>query len=93
MVEVNGKPLRPRYALGDCRRLFGKQPTGSMFSWGNASPGSVQLALALLADCLGDDAKALKLHQVSRARVLSQLPKSGWRLTEARLRAMIVDLV
>lgn len=92
MVEVDGKPLSPRYDLKQYPRLLGKNATASMFSWGDASPGSAQLALALLADCLGDDAKALALHQVFRVRFVERLPQSGWRLTEARLRTMIVDL-
>ena len=92
MVEVNGKPLPPRYDLRDYPRMFGKKPRGSMFSWGDTSPESAQLALALLADCLGDDEKAIVFHQVFRARVISQPPKSGGRLTETRLRAMIADL-
>lgn len=92
MVEVDGKPLPPRYDLRDYPRMFSKQAAGNMFSWGDASAGSAQLALALLADCLGDDAKALELHQVFRVRFIDRLPQSGWRLTEERLRAMIADL-
>ncbi|MGC1954448.1 MAG: DUF6166 domain-containing protein [Gammaproteobacteria bacterium] len=92
MVEVDGKPLLPRYDLRHYARMFTKQPTGSAFSWGDASPGSAQLALALLADCLGDDAKAIDLHMAFRVRCIDRLPHSGWRLTEERLRAMIADL-
>lgn len=91
MVEVNGQPLSPRYDLRDYRRMFGKQATGTMFSWGDASPGSAQLAL--LADYLGNDAKALALHHLFRVRFIEHLPKGGWRLTEAQLRGMIEDLV
>lgn len=93
MVGVDGKPLPPRYGLRYYPRLLvGNQAVGSMFSWGDASPGCAQLALVLLADCLGDDAKALALHQVFRVRFIDRLPQSGWRLTEERLRAMIADL-
>ncbi|MFZ0257253.1 MAG: DUF6166 domain-containing protein [Gammaproteobacteria bacterium] len=92
MVEVDGQPLPPRYDLRDYSQIFRKQAAGSMFSWGDASPASAQLALALLADCLGDDAKALTLHLVFRVRFLERLPKSGWRLTEAQLQAMMADL-
>ncbi len=64
-----------------------------MFSWGDASPGSAQLALALLADFLDDDAKALALHLVFRTRFIERLPQSGWLLLEKRLRVMIADLM
>jgi hypothetical protein len=59
MEEVDGQPLPPRYDLRDYPQLFRTRAAGSMFSWGDASPGSGQLALALLADCLDDDATAL----------------------------------
>lgn len=92
MVEVDGKPLPPRHDLRHYARMFTKQPAGSAFSWGDASPGSAQLALALLADCLGDDKQAIKLHMVFRARFVNRLPYSGWRLTEERLRTIVADL-
>jgi hypothetical protein len=92
MVEVDGQPLPPRYDLRDYRQMLSKQPPQSMFSWGEISPASAQLSLALLADCLGDDAKALALYMPFCTRVVERLPKSGWRLTEERLRAMIADL-
>jgi hypothetical protein len=93
MVEVDGKPLPPRYDLRDYPRLFREPATGRMFFWGDSSPGSMQLALAILADCLGDDAKAVSLHQIFRSRFMARLPKSGWRLTEKQLRLLIADLM
>jgi hypothetical protein len=93
MVEVDGKPLPPRYDLKDYPRMFREHASGRMFSWGDASSGSAQLALALLADCLGDDAKAIALHQTFRTRFVVRLPKSGWRLTEKQLRSMMADLL
>jgi hypothetical protein len=92
MVEVDGQPLPPRYDLRKYPRVFGKNATAWMFSWGDARPGSAQLALALLADCLGDDAKALKPHHLFRLRFIERLPQSGWRLTEQQLHTMIADL-
>jgi hypothetical protein len=73
--------------------MFTKEPTGSAFSWGDASPGSAQLALALLADCLGDDMKAIELHMIFRLRFIDRLPHREWQLTEKRLRTMIADLL
>lgn len=93
MVEVDGQPLPPRYDLRDYSRLLSNPSSASLYSWGDGSPASAQLALALLADCLADDAKALSLHLVFRTRFIERCPRSGWRLTEERLRAMIADLV
>ena len=46
--------------------LFNHSPTG--FSWGYGGSGPAQLALALLADALGDDDRAVRLHQGSSSR-------------------------
>jgi hypothetical protein len=82
----------PRYDLRDYSRMFRPQAAGSMFSWGDTRSGSAQLALALLADGLGDDAKAIALHLMFRMPFADRLSKSGWRLSEAQLRSMIADL-
>jgi hypothetical protein len=54
-VTVDGVPLLPQVDL----RCFNK--TG--FEWTYVGPGPQQLALALLADHLRDDAKALALSE------------------------------
>ncbi|HTW51640.1 MAG TPA: DUF6166 domain-containing protein, partial [Stellaceae bacterium] len=41
--------------------LCNHSPTG--FEWGYPGSGPAQLALAILADFLGDDARAIALHQ------------------------------
>ena len=46
--------------------LFNHSPTG--FGWGYGGSGPAQLALALLADFLGDDDRAIRLHQDSNSR-------------------------
>ena len=51
-VTVDGAPLPPRMDL-HCYSKAG-------FEWTYAGPGPRQLALALLADHLGDDTKALR---------------------------------
>jgi len=75
-VNGNGKrqaPLRPRRDL-DCHSWG--------FEWGYAGSGPAQLALAILADALGDDKLALRLHQRFKFRVISALPQSQeWRLS------------
>lgn len=73
-VTVDGKPLPPRY---DLRRL---SKTG--FEWTFEGPGPLQLALALLADHLGDDQAALRLHEGFMRDVVAHLD-NAWRLTSA----------
>jgi hypothetical protein len=92
MVEVDGQPLPPRYDLRDYRWVSRTHGPASMFAWGDASPKSAQLALALLADCWGDDSTALKLHATFCLRFIERLPQSRWRLLEERLRTMIAEL-
>jgi len=83
VVTVDGRPLDPRY---DLRRL---SPTG--FEWTYEGAGPAQLALALLADHLRDDAKALALHDRFMRAVVADLDNS-WELTsddlDAALRGM-----
>ena len=55
--------LKPRFDL------WNHSPDG--FNWGYGGSGPAQLALAILADCLGDDADAVRLHQVFKADVVS----------------------
>ena len=55
LVTVNDRPLDPRLDLWE------HSPTG--FEWGYGGSGPAQLALALLADHLGDDELAMALHQ------------------------------
>jgi len=49
VVAVDEKPLDPRYDL--------KQLSATGFEWTYEGAGPAQLALALLADHLGDDAR------------------------------------
>ena len=69
-----GAALNPRLDLR------AHSPTG--FDWGYAGSGPSQLALALLADFLGDDAGALKLYQLFKSELVGRLPHAGWTLSE-----------
>jgi uncharacterized protein DUF6166 len=73
-VTVDGVPLNPRLDL------WNHSPSG--FEWGYAGSGPGQLALALLADCLGDDQEAVEWHQDYKAAVVAGLHYAGWTLTE-----------
>ena len=72
IVTVDGKPLAPRY---DLKRL---SKTG--FEWTFEGPGPAQLALALLADHLGDDREALSRYDGFMREVVAHLD-NAWRLT------------
>jgi hypothetical protein len=72
VATVDGKPLDPRF---DLKRY---SPAG--FEWTYEGDGPRQLALALLADCLGDDAKALSLTERFMQEVVAELD-NAWRMT------------
>ena len=52
------------------------------FEWGYGGSGPAQLALALLADALGDDAPALALCQAFKWEVVAVLPETHWQLSD-----------
>lgn len=79
-VTVDGKPLDPRF---DLKRL---SPTG--FEWTYEGNGPAQLALALLADHLGDDARALALYVPFMRAVVAELDNS-WELTSTDIDAAL----
>ena len=82
-VTVDDKPLDPRF---DLKRL---SPTG--FEWTYEGNGPAQLALALLADHLGDDRRALALYEPFMRTVVAELDNS-WELTSAEIDAALVGL-
>jgi len=82
-VTVDGAPLDPRF---DLKRL---SPTG--FEWTYEGNGPAQLALALLADHLGDDARALQLYQPFMRAVVADLDNS-WELSSADIDAALQEI-
>ena len=68
-VRVNGKPLRPRHDL---------YHYSDKFNWGGAGHDDNQLALAILADALEDDAAAKEAHEDFKFEVLARLPTDEW---------------
>ena len=61
-------------------------------NWGYGGSGPAQLALALAADVLGDDEKALDVYQRLKFKLVGGLPHEGWVLTEAQVRAAIATI-
>jgi hypothetical protein len=80
VVTVDGRPLNPRFDL--------KRHSSAGFEWTYEGDGPRQLALALLADHLGDDAKALALTEGFMRNVVAELD-NAWRLTSDEIDASI----
>lgn len=78
-VTVNGRPLDMRLDL----RKHSDRP-----EWGYAGGGPAQLALALLADAIGDD-MAMEAHQKFKFGVVARFDREGWILTQAEIRSWI----
>lgn len=80
IVTVDGKPLPPRL---DLRRL-----SKAGFEWTYEGAGPAQLALALLADHLGDDQAALAHYDRFMREVVADLD-NAWRLTSTDIDAAL----
>ncbi len=83
VVTVDGHPLAPRHDL--------KQLSATGFEWTYEGTGPSQLALALLADHLGDDARALALYEGFMHSVVAELDNS-WELTSDDIDAALAAL-
>jgi hypothetical protein len=80
VVTVDGRPLNPRFDL--------KQFSPMGFEWTYEGDGPRQLALALLADHLNDDQKALALTEKFMRDVVSVLD-NAWCLTSEEIDAAL----
>ena len=76
----DGRKLSPRQDL----RLLSK----AGFEWTYEGAGPAQLALALLADHLGDDAAGLRDYERFMREVVAHLD-NAWRLTSADIDAAL----
>src|SRR5580658_6279252 len=81
IVTVYGRPLSLRLDL------YNHSPTG--FEWGYCGSGPAPLALALLADHLGNNDEALDLYQRFKWAVVAGLP-SRWTLTSRDIDAVLL---
>ncbi len=80
-VTVNDTPLDPRFDL------MIHSPTG--FSWGYGGSGPAQLALAILADCVGPD-DAIRFHQDFKWQVVCYWPlDQPWTINETDIQTWI----
>lgn len=77
-VNVNGRPLETRTEL--------RKEAATTFDWGYQGRGApAQLALAILADHLGDDGKAMRYYEHFLRCVIRGLPRLNWILTGAEI--------
>lgn len=83
--SASGTQLNPRFDLRQ------HSPTG--FGWGYGGSGPAQLSLAILADYLGNDARALRLYQDFKFRVVGRLPQGDrWILTEHEIAEAVSEI-
>ena len=83
VCTVNGRPLPLRLDL------WNHSPTGFEFGYGWSGPA--QLALAILADCCGDEL-AVMYHQAFKRAVIARIPGPGGSLTETFVRDVLAGL-
>ncbi len=76
VVTVDGKPLDPRFDL--------KTYSKAGFEWTYEGAGPLQLALALLADHLGDPKTAMARHEAFMRDTVAVLD-NAWTLTSAEI--------
>lgn len=82
VVTVDGAPLDPRLDIHRFSRGF---------EWTYTGNAPRQLALALLADHLGDPARALSITESFMREVVADLD-NAWRLTGAEIDAALATL-
>ena len=61
------------------------------FEWGFEGPASAQLALAILADHLGDADRAIKLHEPFMQEIVANFANE-WVMTSADIDAAVTAL-
>ena len=83
VCTVNGEPLPPRLDL------WNHSPSGFEFGYGGSGPA--QLALAILADCCGDEA-AVTHHQAFKWTVVARITGPGACLTATFVRDVVAIL-
>ncbi len=85
VVTVDGAPLDPRFDL--------MSHSAAAFEWGYDGTGPKQLALAILADALGDNSKALSQYKLFAETVIAELKDDEWTLNEPHVRSALDHVV
>lgn len=87
---LDGSHPNGGYPLGPRHDLRNHSPDG--FNWGYGGSGPAQLALALLADALGDDEKAQRLYQDFKFKVVGRLEGDKWELSQEEILQSVLTL-
>lgn len=82
VVMVGEQPLDPRRDL--------KRFSENHFEWGYEGDESRQLALAILADCVGDDVAPHYVESFTREIVANF--SNEWEISEDQVRQAVADL-
>jgi hypothetical protein len=82
-VVVDSTPLDPRFDL--------KMIAKNGFEWSYEGDEPAQLALAMLADHLGDDARAVSLHEGFMRRIVANFDNE-WEMTGADIDTALANL-
>lgn len=88
IVTVNEGELDPRF---DIVRLNARQPERA-FSWGRLNADCAQLAVALIADCCGDEGLAKTLYSQFAMQVLADLMAEESTLTSNDIYSAIQNI-
>jgi hypothetical protein len=80
VVTVDGQPLDEHYEV-KCFTKFG-------FEWTYEGDSPQQLALAILADYLGDNARAIRLSEPFMKQIVANLD-NDWQLSGAEVDAAV----
>jgi Family of unknown function (DUF6166) len=83
VVTVDGRPLAEHYEV--------KRFTKFGFEWTYEGDSPQQLALAILADYLGDNARAIRLSEPFMKQIVANLD-NDWRLTGAEVDAAVRNI-
>jgi hypothetical protein len=60
--------------------------------WGYCGSGPAQLALALVADALDDDGRALDIYQRVKTRLQVMMPRDCWSLTQDQVCGLVLEV-
>lgn len=70
--------------------LRNHSPTG--LEWGYGGSGPAQCALALLADVLENDARALKFYQRFKWHTICGFDRRGFAITDDQIRDILIEI-
>lgn len=82
--EQHTRTLDPR------NDLYNHSPDG--FEWGYSGSGPAQLALAICADVLGSDERALRVYQRFKARMVAPIDGDDFSITAPRALEVIAEI-